>query len=99
MKIFDPELQLINTKPLIKNKFKELLSQFIKCHVQTVLVLDYKKRNECKISHSSVKLIGKDSDTDEAYISMYQSIMKKINNDASEDWIVLDLIIKHSIKT
>ena len=28
--IFDPELQLRNTKPLIKNKLKELLSELIK---------------------------------------------------------------------
>ena len=38
--IFDPELQLINTKPMIKNKFKELLSQLKKFKVQTILVLD-----------------------------------------------------------
>ena len=25
--IFDPELQVINTKPMIKNKWKELLSK------------------------------------------------------------------------
>ena len=30
MNIFDPELQLINTKPIIKNKFKELLSELKK---------------------------------------------------------------------
>ena len=29
---------------------------------------------------------------------MYQSIMIRIKNYASEDWIVLDVIIKHSIK-
>ena len=28
--IFDPELQLSNTKPMIKNKLKELLSELIK---------------------------------------------------------------------
>ena len=29
---------------------------------------------------------------------MYQSIMTKIKNYADRDWIVLDVIIKHSIK-
>ena len=29
---------------------------------------------------------------------MYQSIMTKTKNYASENWIVLDVIIKHSIK-
>ena len=38
--IFDPELQLINTKPMIKNKLKELLSQLKKFKVQAILVLD-----------------------------------------------------------
>ena len=28
---------------------------------------------------------------------MHQRIMTKIKNYASEDWIVLDLIVKHSI--
>ena len=27
LNIFDPELQLINTKPMIKSKLKELLSE------------------------------------------------------------------------
>ena len=30
LNLFDPELQLINTKPLIKNKMKELLSELKK---------------------------------------------------------------------
>ena len=64
--IFDPELQPINTKPTIKNKLKELLSELEKFKVQKILVLDYKKRNDRKIFHSSAKLIGSDSDIDEA---------------------------------
>ena len=39
---FDPALQLINTKPMIKNKLKKLLSELKKFKVQTILV--YKKR-------------------------------------------------------
>ena len=41
LNLFDPELQMINTKPMIKNKFKELLSQLKKFKVQTILVLEY----------------------------------------------------------
>ena len=36
LNIFDPELQLINIKPMIKNKLKELLSQLKKYKVQIV---------------------------------------------------------------
>ena len=41
LNLFDPELQLINIKPVIKNKLKELLSELKKCKVQTMLVLGY----------------------------------------------------------
>ena len=56
LNFLDPELQLINTKPMIKNKLKELLSEFEKFKAQ-ILVLEYKKRNDCKIFHSSNKPI------------------------------------------
>ena len=36
---FDAELQLINTKPVIKNKLKELLSKLKKFDVQTIFSL------------------------------------------------------------
>ena len=58
LNLFDPELQLINTKPLIKNKLKELLSELKKFKVETTIVLDYKKKNDRKIFHSSTKLIA-----------------------------------------
>ena len=96
--LFDPELQLINTKPMIKNKLKELLSEFKKFKVQEILALDNKKRNDCKIFHSSAKLIANNSDIDEIFKSMHQRFMTKIKNYADKDWIVLDVIIKHSIK-
>ena len=99
LNIFDPELQLIYTKPLIKDKLKELISELKKIKVQTELISDYKKRKDRKIFHSSAKLIASDSDIDEAFKFMYQSIMIKIKHYASEDWIVLDVVIKHSIKT
>ena len=82
---------------MIKNKLKELLSELKKFKVQIVLVLDYKKRIDCKIFHSSAKLIVSDSEIDEAFKSMHQSIMTKIKNYGSKDWIVLDVIVKHSI--
>ena len=96
--LFDPELQLINTKPVIKNKLKGLLSELKKFQVQTVLALDYKKRNGSQIFHSCTKLIGSDLDIDEAFKSMHQSITSKIKNYVCKDYIVLDAIIKHSIK-
>ena len=77
LNLFDTELQLINTKPIIKNKLKELLSELKKFKVQTILVLEYKKRNDCKIFHSRSKLIVTDSDIDEAFKFMHQSIRKK----------------------
>ena len=91
LNIFDPELQLINTKPMIKNKLKELLSDLKKFNVQTILVLDYKKRRDCKIFHSSARLLSNDADID-------CSIITKIKNCGCKDWFVLDVIIKHSIK-
>ena len=75
-----------------------MLSDLKKFKVQAILVLDYKKRNNCKIFHSSIKLITNDSDIDEAFKFMHQSIMTKIKSYADEDWIVLGVIIKHSIK-
>ena len=84
---------------MIKNKFKKQLSELKKFEAQTILVLQYKKRNYFKIFHLCAKLIASNSDTDEAFKFMYyQSIMTKIKNCASEDWIVLDVFIKHSIK-
>ena len=71
LNIFDPELQLINTKPMIKNKLKELINALKKFEIQKILVLDYKKRNDCKIFHSSVKLIASDSAIDEVIKSMH----------------------------
>ena len=96
--LFDPELQLINTKPEIQNKLKALLNELKKFKVQAVLVLGYKKRNDHQIFPSITKLIASDSDIDEAFKSMHQNIITKIKNYSCEDWNVLDAIIKHSIK-
>ena len=59
--------------------------------------MEYKKRNDHKIFHSSAKLIASDSDIDEAFKSMHQNIMKKIKNSDREDWVV-ETIVKYSIK-
>ena len=64
LNLFDPELQLINTKMVIKNKLKELLSKLKNFKLHTILVIEYKKRNDHKIFHSSAKLIAGDSDID-----------------------------------
>ena len=74
MNIFDPELQPINSKPMIK--LKELLSNL----KQTILALDCQQRNDCKIFYSSVKLIASDSDIDKACKSKQESIITKIKN-------------------
>ena len=98
MRLFDPKLQLINTKSMIKNKFKKMLNVLKKFKVQTILVLEYKKRIDRKIFHSIVKLIDSDSDIADAFKSMDQSMMTKIKNYACEEWIALEVIAKDSVK-
>ena len=67
LSLFDPELQLINIKPLIINKLKKLLNELKKSKVQSILALWYKKKDHHKSMHkifySSAKLITSDSDT------------------------------------
>ena len=48
--------------------------------------------------HSSTKLMAGELDIDEAFKSMYLSIMTNIKSYVCKDWIVLNVIIKHSIK-
>ena len=61
-----------NSKPIIKNKLKELLTELKKFEVQAIIVFEYKKRNDCKIFHLCTKLIASDSDIDEAFKSISQ---------------------------
>ena len=75
-----------------------MVGELKKFRAQTILVLGYKKRDDHKIFHSSAKLIASNSDIDEAFKSMHQSIMTKIKNYSIEDCIALDAITKHSIK-
>ena len=83
---------------MIKNKLKELLIQLKKFKVQTILVLDYKKRNDRKIFHSNARLIASNSDIAEGFKSRQQSIMTKIKNSASKNRTVIETILKHNIK-
>ena len=53
LNLFDPELQLINTKPVIKSKLKEFLSNLKRFELS-----QYLKRNYHKVFHSSTKLIA-----------------------------------------
>ena len=39
LNIFDPELQFANTKPMMKNKLQELLSDLKKLEIQLLLVI------------------------------------------------------------
>ena len=80
-----------------KNKLNELSSEFKRFKVHTILVIDYKKGNDYKIFHSSAKLIACDSDIDEAFKSMDKNVVTKVKN-YKKYWIVLNVIIKRSIK-
>ena len=99
MNLFDRELQLINTKPMIKNNMKELLSELKKFKFQAEPILECKKRNDCKTFHWSANIIACVSEIDEAFICMYQSNMRKIKNYSSKNCqIVLIVGIKDIIK-
>ena len=66
-----------------------MLNELKKFKVQ----INYKNRNDRRIFHPSDKLIASDSDIDEEFKSMHQSIMIEIKKYASQDCIVLDVII------
>ena len=69
-----------------------------KFELQSILVWEYKKKNDRQIFHSSAKLIASDTEIDEAFKSMHQGIMAKIKYSTREDWIFIEIILKHSIK-
>ena len=83
---------------MIKRKLKKFSSELKMFKVQTIFILEYKKKNYCKTFHSNSKLIASDSDIDEAYKIHASKYYDKIKNYVCKDWIVLDTIIKHSIK-
>ena len=84
LNLFDPELQLINTKPVIKNILKGLLGELKKFKVHTNLLFKNKKINDHKpmhkIFHPTAKLLLNDSDINKAFRSLNQSAMTKIKN-------------------
>lgn len=49
--------------------------------------LQYQKKNDPKIFHSSAKLVANDLNIDEAYKSMHQSIIIEIPSYTSKDWV------------
>ena len=70
LNLFDSELQLIKTKPVLKSKLKDMLGVLKKFKVQTTLVLEYKKIDDHKSMHKicylSAKLIVNESDIDKS---------------------------------
>ena len=72
---------------MIKIKLKELLKEWKKVIVQTVLALNYNKANGAKVFYSCSKLTASNSDIEKALIFMHQSIILKIENYACEDWL------------
>ena len=50
--LFNTELQLMNTKPTIKNKLKDLLGELKKFKVLSMLVLEHKKTDDHKTMHN-----------------------------------------------
>ena len=56
LNLFDLELHMMKAKPISNNKSKVLLSELKKFKSQSIFVLEYKKRNDGKIFHSSDKL-------------------------------------------
>ena len=97
--LFDPEMQLINTKQVVQNKLKALLNELKNFKVQKTLVFDYKKGKNSQIFHSNTKLTASDSHIDAAFKFIHQYIMTKIKKYACKDWIALDAIIEHKIRS
>ena len=55
-----------------------MLSELKKFKVQTILVVEYKKRKNRKIFYSSIKLIAGDSHIDQAFISILYPCIKAL---------------------
>ena len=49
LNLFDPELQLRNTKSVIKNKSKTFFNELKRYRVQAVIALGYKKRKDSQM--------------------------------------------------
>ena len=72
LNLFDPQLQLINTKSsAIKNKLKDLLHELKKCKVQIISASEYKKIDDHETTRKffqvRAQLIVNDSDIDKEF--------------------------------
>ena len=65
-------------------------------HVRSILVLEYKKYDD-KTFHSSAELVARNTDINETFKAMHQSIMTKIINFGSKNGVA-EIIVKHSMK-
>ena len=101
LNLFNKELQLINTKTIIKNKWNDFLGKLKKFKILTKLVGEYKKIDDHEslrqIFLSGVKLIVNGLDIDKDFVLMHQSVMTKIRNSVNKDWIV-KTTVEHSVK-
>ena len=80
---------------MIKSNLKAFLAELRK--ISQYQTQKYKKRNDCKIFHLSVNPIASDSDIDEAFKFIYQSITIKTKNLTFVYWLV-ETIVEHCIK-
>ena len=80
---FDPKLRVNNTKAMIKNNLKALLSELK--NFSQYQSQKYKKTNYREIFHLSVKPIASDSDINEVFKLIHQIISTKIKKSASND--------------
>ena len=71
---------------LLVKKIKRLVKWVEKFKSESILALKYKERNDHKMVHSSANLIASDSDIDETFKPMHQSIMTKVKNSAGKYW-------------
>ena len=102
--IFDPELQLKDTKSAIKNKLKRLLSELKRLKFVTKLFLVLKKiKSEDKTiydkfySHSKVERIINVSDIgDNVFKSIYRIVISKKSLGKGLGWII-DSVIGYNI--
>lgn len=68
--------------------------------IETILIVEYKQIDDYKsthnVVHSNAKSIIYEWNIDEAFQSMRQNFIKKIENFGIGDWII-NLIMEHSI--
>ena len=94
---FNPELQLKDAESAIKNKLKKILFELREFKFMTTLILVFKmKENEYETkfdnfySSSKAEIIITESDTNDAFESIYSTITSKIQKSLgkSSGWII-----------